>query len=263
MGNQGRISENYGFLPHALTISSASTSFTIPINVEGADSVMFLLGMGTAAGGVNTTVHIRQGGTPEVAASTNSTTVPGATAIVLGSTAANLVSNALRGLITVTTAATAAQTVTVNTISFTHSSLGGETTNSTLFGSTLGATVAGGLEAIMNSLSSKINASTVGALQGLTAATVSTANVSVRLNDTASTDVNLLTSAASPFSAAYEAQQTIVEIPVDMLNSTSKYLSAMFCSAATSVLVGSVAIKGGVTHNPPPPHGVITQVKAI
>ena len=251
-----RLHERLGFTGSIITVTSNTTNWSRPINCQGADSITFLLGMGTAIGGINSTITIRQAANVTACESTNGALVTGATA-VLGSTAANRVVNAVEAIISVTTATTA-ETVSINGVSLTYSTLGGGATLTTGFGSTIGATVAGGLEAIMNSLSSKINNSTFAAHAGITASTPSTLAVVLTVDDTASTDVNCTSTAASPITCAYVSQQAQISISVDMLNATAAYVCAEFSTAATSVLMGVATIKDRVYWNPPPPHGVVT-----
>ncbi len=255
-----RLQEALGFTGSIITVTSNTTNYSRPMNVEGVDDVLFVLGMGTAIGGINSSILIRQAANVTACESTNGALVTGATA-VLGSTAANRIVSAVEAIISVTTATTA-ETISINGVNFTYSTLNGAATATTGFGSTIGATVAGGLEAMMNSLSSKINNSTFAAHAGITASTPSTLAVVLTVDDTASTTVNCTSTAASPISAAYLSQMAQISIPVDMLNATSLYVCAEFSTAATSVLMGVATIKNKTYWNPPPPHGVVTVARA-
>ncbi len=248
--------EDLGFTGSIITVTSNTTNWSRPIHCEGADSITFLLGMGTAIGGIDSTITVRQAANVTACQSTLGGLVTGATA-VLGSTAANRIVNAVEAIISVTTATTS-ETVSINGVNFTYSTVNGAATATTGFGSTIGATVAGGLEAMMNSLSSKINNSTFAAHAGITASTPSTLAVVLTVDDTASTVVNCTSTAASPVTCAYVSQLAQISIPVDMLNSTSRYVCIEFSTAATSVLMGVATIKDHVYWNPPPPHGVVT-----
>ncbi len=247
------INEHIGFIPQAISLTSVSTVFTIPMSVKGADEITFIVGMGTAIGGINSSVTIRQGRNVTACASTNSANVDGATAF-LGSTAANSVVSAIRALITITTVTTDGETLAINGVQFTQSTAGAAATVTTGFGSSNVAS--DGTSAVMASLTSKINFSTFAAHQGITAEVVTSAVVRIYVDDTASTTVNCTSTAASPISAAYEAQQALISFPVDMLDSTSLFVCAQFTSADEPVLVGAVAMKAGNVYNPPPAHGV-------
>lgn len=250
-----RLHERLGFTGSLISVTSNTTVWSRPINVAGADSITFLLGMGTAIGGINTTVTIRQAANVTACESVNGALVTGATA-VLGSAAANTITNAVEALITITTNTTDGELLTINGVQFTQSTAGSSVDITTGFGSTAAAT--DGTSNVMASLTSKINNSTFAAHQGITAETLTTATVRIYVDDTASTMVTVVSTAASPITCAYIAQLAQITIPVDMLNTTANYVCAEFSTADEPVAVGVATIKDHVVHNPPPPHGVVT-----
>ena len=256
-----RLHEVLGFTGSIIAVSSATTSFSRPMNVEGVDDVLFVLGMGTALGGVNSSVTLRQAASVTACESTASAAVTGATAL-LGSTVANSIVSAVEALITITTATTDGEILSINAVQFTQSTAGAAATVTTGFGSTAGATGADGAAPIITNLTSKINNSTFAAHQGITAETLTTDTLRIYVDDTASTTVNCTSTAASPISAAYLSQIAYISMSVDMLNSTSLYVCAQLTSATTAVSVGVATIKNKVYWNPPPAHGAVTVVKA-
>lgn len=250
-----RLHEQLGFTGSIITVTSNTTNWSRPINVAGAKDVTFLLGMGTAIGGINSTITIRQAANVTACESTNGALVTGATA-VLGSTAANRVVGAIEALITITTNTTDGETLAINGVQFTQSTAGSSADVDTGFGSTSAAT--DGTSNVVASLTSKVNNSTFAAHQGITAETLTTATVRIYVDDTASTTVNCTSTAASPITCAYISQLAQISIPVDMLNATAAYVCAEFSTAATSLLVGVATIKNHVQWNPPPAHAVVT-----
>ena len=242
-----RVSEEYQLLNETFTISSATTWLTEGVSLHDGEQVTFLVGMGTAAAAstaITPTITARQSG--DRALST-STTISGISTL-LGPTTAEALSNVKQARITMTTAATGAQTVQVNGTTWTFSTAPAATAFT--FGSSVGSSNAEGLETAMNSLSSVINASTAAALQGLTASTNTTAAVVFVANNTASTDVNL-TGVAGAYGVTSEKAQLMISVKAEDLNSTSQYVGIGVSSATTSVPMSVTIIKKGTRYKPP------------
>jgi hypothetical protein len=242
-----RVGEEYKLSNEVISISSATTGLSCGYSMDDCNEVTFVVGMGTAlsaATAITPTITVRQSG--DSLLSTNAT-IGGLTA-TLGPTTAEVLNNVKKALITMTTAATGAQTVTVNGVVWTFSTAP-ETTSLT-FGSAAGSTNAEGLEQSMNTLSSGINASTVAALQGLTATTGSTANVSIRVNDTASTSLSL-TGVAGAYGLTSEKSQVIFSVLESDLNSTSKFVGIQIGTAVTAVTLAVCAIQKGMRYKEP------------
>lgn len=242
-----RVAEEYQLTNSLINISSVATGLSGAYSMHDCDEVTFVVGMGTAlsaATAITPTITVRQSG--DNLLSTNAT-VGGLTA-TLGPTTAEVLNKVKKALITMTTAATGAQTVTVNGVVWTFSTAPAAT--ALTFGSSAGSTVAEGLEESMNTLSSGINASTEAALQGLTATTGSTANVSIRVNNTASTSLSL-TGVAGAYGLTSEKSQVIFSVKSEDLNSTSAYVGIHISTAVTSVNLAVCAIKKGMRYKEP------------
>lgn len=249
-----RLHEQLGFTGSIITVTSNTTQWSRPINVAGAKDITFLFGMGTAIGGIDSTITIRQAANVTACESTNGALVTGATA-VLGSTAANRIVSAVEALITITTLTTDGDILAINGVQFTQSTAGSSVDVTTGFGLAAGVTET---SFVLASLSSKINNATFAALQGITAEVLTTNTIRLYVDDTASTTVNCTSTAASAITCAYIAQLAQISIPVDMLNATAAYVCAEFSTADAPVLVGVATIKDHVQWNPPPSHGAVT-----
>lgn len=243
----GRIPEDMEVFNEVVQVSSGTSALTSGYSMHDCEQITFVVGMGTAlaaATAITPTITVRQSG--DSLLSTNTTL--GVLSTTLGPTTAERLTNVKQALITMTTAATGAQTITVNDTVWTFST---STVAADLrFGSTSGSTNAEGLEEAMASLASGINASTEASLQGLTAATISTANVRIRANNTASTDVSL-TGVAGAYGLTSEKAQVIISIKAEDLDSTSKYVGIGISTAATAVNMGVCVIKKGTRYKEP------------
>lgn len=244
-----RPTEEQKVFTDVLTVSSAAGATSQSYSMSDADRIDFIVGMGTAAAatGALPTLNIIQSG--DIGLATN-TTVAGATG-TLGPSTANLAERAKQITITITTATTGAETITLMGNTITQSTAGASTITTALtFGSSLGATAAGGLDGRANSLSSVINAAA--AFDGITAATISTAAVRLIMDDT-STFSSGLTAATTGANIvpAYERAQSIISVMAENLNSTSQYVALQVSSATTTVQVAVTAIKDGVRYKVP------------
>lgn len=256
-----RPSEEQKIFNEIVTISSAAGANSRRYSMSDCYKITFCVGMGTAAASttIRPTVTARQA-VDEAAAT--STTIAGATA-QLGASTANQINNAAAGLITFTTASTLTETVaiTVGGSTYTLTEVGQSTLVSTVatalaFGSSVGSTNAGGLDALANSLSSVINASTLS--KWITAATASTASVRITVNDTGgSTGFNALTTGTN-IAPSYEKSMAIIEVLAEDLNATSQYAYVALSSAATAVQMGITVIKSGMRQQPPAQVGPVT-----
>ena len=246
-----RLGEDHSIFHEQITVSSASSGLTLGYSMENCDQISFICGLGTAAAAataITPTFTVRQGG--DLALST-STTVGGATA-VCGPTTVEQVNNARSVLITFGTAATGAQTVTLNghvlTYTTSTASFGSTIATALFFGSTVGSTAAEGQELAGNSFSSVVNNSTL--IYWMTAATISTAVVRLTAKDTASTGITVLGVVAA-YSPTIEKAHSQIDILASDLNSTSKYVALGISTATTSVTCGITVIKSGLRYSPP------------
>ncbi|MCP3680258.1 MAG: hypothetical protein GY782_08435 [Gammaproteobacteria bacterium] len=244
-----RIQEGNKVFNEVVTISSAAGATSLPYSMSDCDEITFVVGIGTAAcaaTAITPTLNVIQSG--DIGLSTN-TTVAGATGTI-GPTTANEITNAKSVLITISSAATDGETVTINGTTWTASTAGVSTAAATAltFGSSVGATAAGGLDGRVNSLASAINAYNL--LSGLTAATVSTVALRVTADDTASTDVNIQTT-GTIYALTAEKMQSIISVKAGDIASTSKYVALQISSATTTVQAAIGVIKSGVRHKPP------------
>ena len=243
----GRISEDYELFNEVVAVSSGTSAITNGYSVHDCEEITFVVGMGTAAGAataISPTVTVRQ--SADSLLSTNATV--GGLSTILGPTTAERLANVKTALITMTTAATGAQTVIVNNTTWTFSTV--PATTSFTFGSSVGSSNAEGLETVMNSLASAINASTAAQLQGLTASTLSTANCRITVNNTASTDLSL-TGVAGAYGLTSEKAQVVMSVKVSDLASTSNFVGIGIGTAVTSVNLAVCAIKRGIRYKEP------------
>lgn len=242
-----RVAEEYQLNNSLISISSATSGLSGGYSMHDCEEVTFVVGMGTAlsaATAITPTITVRQ--SADSFLSTNAT-VGGLTA-TLGPTTAEVLNKVKSALITMTTAATGAQTIIVNGTTWTFSTAPAATAFT--FGSSVGSTNAGGLDGTMNSLSSGINASTAASLQGLTASTLTTAAVRIRVNNTASTDLSL-TGVAGAYGLTSEKSQVIFSVKSEDLNSTSAFVGIHITTAVTSVNLAVCAIKKGMRYKEP------------
>lgn len=246
-----RIGEKHKIFNEVGSISSASGFTSLGYSMDDCKQITFVVGMGSVAAdttGIAPTVTVRQGGD---AGLSTSTTIGGATA-TFGPTVVNTLTNVKSALITMTTVSTLTNVVTLNGLTLTYSTTPTSTASTNLqFGSTIGATAAGGIDGTVNSLASVINNATAGEFAGLTATTESTAALRITANDTASTDVNVASTAASGFGITSEKAQAIIEIRADDLDSTSKYVACAISTGATAVNMSITVIKDGERKLPP------------
>lgn len=246
-----RLGEDHQIFSEQITLSSVSSGLTHGYSMEDCDQISFICGMGTALADSTTikaTLVVRQSG--DLSLST-STTVGGATA-VLGPSTAEQINNARSVLITFGTAATGAQTVTLNghTLTYSTSTAAWSTVATALtFGSTQGSTVAEGLELSANSFSSVVNNSTLNFW--VTASTPSTASVRLTAKDTASTGITILGISAA-YGITSERSHSQIDIRAADLNSTSKFVGLAISNGSTVVnQIGVTVIKSGLRHSPP------------
>lgn len=243
-----RLGEDAQIFHEQISISSAATGNTLGYSMENCSKISFICGLGTVSAtsvNVSPTFTVRQSG--DVGLST-STTIGGATA-VCGPTTANQITNARSVLISVTTAATGGETLTINGYTLTQN-LGTVSTIATamLFGSTVGATAAGGLDGHMNTLSSVINNSTLS--RWMTASTPSTLAVRLVAKDTASTGISVA-STGTVYTIISEKSHSQIDVLAEDLNSTSKYVGLHISTVATAVTCGITVIKHGLRNSPP------------
>lgn len=250
------LSKKYRIFNEVGLISSASTFKTLGYTMEDCDAITFICGYGTAsaaATAIASNITVRQGADKGLS---TSTTIGGATA-TLGPTTALTVTNVKSAVITMGTASTLTNTLIINGETLTYSTVPAVATLN--FGSTLGSTVAGGIDGSVNTLSSIINASTVAALQGLTASTISTAAIRIVVDDTASTNLSITSTADANFAIVQEKQQAIIRVTAADLNSTSKYVACILSTCATSVPVSVTVVKEYIRFQPPFVIGVDNQ----
>ena len=240
-----RLNENSLVFHEQIAISSAASGLTHGYSMEDCDKITFICGLGTAAAAAAAGPVFSAVQSADVGLSTNAA-IAGATALC-GPSTANQVTNARQVLISVTTAATGGETLTLNGFTLTgatQSTLVSTVTTALTFGSSL-ATSAGGLEAIMNTLSSVINNSTLSFF--VTASTPSTLAVRLTAKDTASTGITLV-STGGVYTITSEKAHSVVEILAGDLNSTSKYVGISIATVATAAVVGVTVIKQGLRH---------------
>ena len=250
MNTHGRPGEFQEFISEPLRISSAAGATSLYVDAADADLITVIVSGDSALGGstaINPTITVRQSGDSGGA---TSTTISGATG-QLGISTANEVANARQAIITMTTAATLTETLVINGVTLTYSTAPQSTlASSYTFGSTLGATAAGGLDGTIASLATVINAATAFAGK-LTASTLSTAALLLTVDSSDnSTDVNVA-STGGGFAPTIQRQQSVIDIRVDELNSTSQYVGFTVSSAATAVLLSANIIKSGKRYKPP------------
>jgi hypothetical protein len=150
-----------------------------------------------------------------------------------------------------TTAATLTNSIVLNGVTLTYSTTPNSTNATALqFGSTIGATAAGGLDGTMGSLATVINAATAFAGK-LTATTVTTAACLISVDSTdMSTDVNVASTGVQ-FAPTVNRQMVMIDIDVDELNSTSEYVFFTASSCDTAVALSGSIAKNGIRFKPP------------
>lgn len=247
-----RLGEKTQSFVELITVSSGTSGLTQGYSMEDCNQISFICGVGTVAGAataITPLFTVKQ--SADAALSTNAV-VAGATAIC-GPTTVNQLVNTRQATITISSAATDGETVVFTqggvTYTLTASTAGASTIATALtFGSSLGATVAEGLPGRLNSLSSVINASTLGYF--MTAATISTVALRLTAKDTASTGITVGTSAASVYSLISEKSHSQIDILEEDLDSTSKYVGVGISTATTAVAVSITIIKSGLRNSP-------------
>ncbi len=250
----GNLSERYRMNVQAFTISSIAEATSIPISMADYDKVTFAIGMGTAAANLNPSIKLYKAtASTHAGSSFRSTTI--------GSTQAARILTARRAIVTFTTDSTFnTSAIVINGVVF-------ECSNSTAkfqaatgasarcFGSTLESSAAEGLEERARSLSSLVNNVTWG-VPGLTAATITTADVRLTVDDTASTSINI-TTAMSGITVANEACEALLEVHADQLGTAYKWVYAKLSTIATAADVSIGSFRGGARHTPVPVHGTL------
>src|SRR3990167_3023975 len=241
-----RLGEDAQIFHEQISISSAATGMTLGYSMEDCESISFICGLGTvaAAAATSPTFTVRQSG--DIGLST-STTEGGATAIG-GVSTANQVTNARSVLITLSSASTDTNTITLNGYTLTQTTVGSATVATALtFGATAGSTDAAGLNSMGNSLSSVINNSTLS--YWMTASTPSTATVRLVAKDTASTGITVASTGGHTITL--EKSHSQIDVLASDLNSTSKYVGVHISTVATALTCGVTVIKRGLRYSPP------------
>lgn len=243
-----RLGEDAQIFTEMLSVTSAVSGLTNAYYVGDCDRVTFICGLGTAAAAATAiTPTFSAVQSADVTLSTNAA-VTGATA-VCGPTTASQITNARSVLITISSASTDAETITLNGHTLTQTTVGSATVATALtFGATAGTTSAAGLADISNSLSSVINNSTLS--YWMTASTPSTATVRLVPKDTASTGITVNVGSIA-HTGTIEKAHSMIDILTEDLNSTSKYVGVSVSTAATSVAVAVTVIKQGLRNKPP------------
>jgi hypothetical protein len=251
----GRANEYQKMSNEVVTISSAGGATSQRYYMGEGYKLDFIVGGGTAAAStaLAPTITVRQA-VDEAAAT--STTIASATGTLYAPATANQVQRAHSALLSMSTASTLTETVVINAggSTYTLTYVGQSTLVSTVatalaFGSSVGSSNAGGLEAAMNSFSSVVNNSTLSAW--LTASTPSTLAVRLTINDTAlnTSGVNILTTGAN-LTPSYEKYVSRIAVLSEDLNTTSAYCYLTISSAATTVQCSIGVIKSGLRYAP-------------
>jgi len=213
--------------------------------MEDCSKITFICGLGTVSGSTAGAVLMSARQSGDAGLST-AAAISGATAVVGFSTALQI-TNVRSVLLTMASASTDAQTLTLNGYTLTQSTVGSATVATAMtFGATAGSTSAAGLADISNSLASVINNSTLSYF--MTASTPSTATVRIVAKDTASTGLTVGSSVHVP---TVEKAHAIVEILAEDLNSTSKYVGVTLSTALTATAPCVTVIKSGLRSSPP------------
>lgn len=229
-----RISEKLAIESLPLDITSATTFYAPAVAIKGTQTVAFVVSMGAAGAGQSIPIAAVQGGSVATVESSNSAAITGATAEV-GSTVANYVYRASKIRIAISSAATDNQTIVLNGTTLTNATAVNAT--ALIFGATAGATDAAGVGTIVASLSSMINANFPNLV-----ATTGTSWVDVYVKDDKSTYITALTTGGG-ITPSYLKAQTILEVMVPGLNSTSEYVSCVISSASTAIAGSVVSLK--------------------
>ena len=226
-------------------VTSASTLYSKAINMEGVDEVVFNLTMPSGVGaGAAVPITIVQAESATKVQSSNAGSLTPACTTQVGSTVANYVYKGSKAFISISSAATDAQSVIINARTYTISTANAATARQ--FGCTDGTTGAAGnpssmaanLAALINSTVSSIG------VPGLTAALTSAASTTIQLsvNDTASTSITITTTGGG-ITPSYGGANVKVSVKAEGLNSTSKYICAVLGSCATAASYGLQAIR--------------------
>jgi hypothetical protein len=241
-----RFSEEYEVSCLPIRITSATTFYAPAVSMKGQQSVTFIVSMGTAVGGQGVSITAQQGANATVAESSNAAAITGATATLGSTVGSSYVSKAKTARIYLSTATTDAETLIINSSTFTYLSTGAATASQ--FGATAGASAAAGVAIAM--LASAINA----ACTNLTA-TTGASWVDIAVKDSASTSITI-TSTMGGLTPAYLSAQSILSIMVPGLDSTSEYVSCVVSSASTA-FNGSIVVVKKAMRTPARAHGQI------
>lgn len=237
------LSEIYKVDIDVLGVTSAAGATSKWYDMEGYDRAMFVIAAGTFTLSA-ATVQIYQ--SADVSGATNAV-ISGAT-LAMGNTTAAQFDHLSKFVITCASAATDNDAIGINGVTLTNSTAGATTASSLLgFGSSDGATGAGGTTAIANSLASKLNSSGVGLSSILIAATQNSTEVLVQLRDGAGTYLSATGHANFPITA--QNQLGVLEIHADELASTGRYISARITTATTGQKFTITCIRSG-RYNP-------------
>lgn len=228
-----RLGENLKIDAEAFAMTSAVGATSQFYSMEGYDKALIVVSHATIGGNLQPVVTINQ-----AANSTSAGAAITASSMVLGSTAAAVVTDAKVALITITTATTDGETLVINGETFTVSTAVSATAKT--FGATAGSTAAGGADPIVTSLTSLINTYCT----NLRATTASTATVRVEVKDGADTSIDI-TSTGGGMTPAYIKSQSMMEIRPSALNSTSRGFRVNISTIATALTVGLTIIREG------------------
>lgn len=252
MRANGNIGEFYRVDTDFLSITSAAGATGKMLDMQNYDKALFIFSVGTFTLNVATAYIVQSG---DEKGSTQAA-ISGATA-AFGNTTALHFNKLNKLLITVSSAATDNDTVQIQGVTLTNSTAGATTTASALgFGSSDGATGSGGTTAIANSLASRINSTAVGLSSIMIATTVANSGVIVQLRENVDTYLGATGHANFPITALN--QQVMIEVTVDKMESTARYIAARISTGTTACDVPVTVIRYG-SYRPPYVQGIYTK----
>lgn len=252
MQNNGNIGDFYRVDTDFLSITSAVGATGKWLDMQDYDKALFIFSVGTFTLNVATAYIVQSG---DEKGSTQAA-ISGATA-AFGNTTAQQFTKLNRMLITVSSAATDGETVVINGVTLTNSTAGATTAASALgFGSSDGATGTGGTTAIANSLASRLNSTACGLSSILIATTVASSGVYVQLRSNVDTYLGATASATFPITALN--QTVMIEVGVDKMASTARYIAARLSTGTTGCDIAVTAVRYG-SYKPPFVQGIYTK----
>ena len=275
----GEETKIYSYHGEMSTRTASSANFRI--RADDCEKITFLISAGVTnsstglstifAGGLQTTILVKQGSSHETATAAGLATA--SLKVQLGSTVAGTVQRAMSAIVHMSSGAeggTVGNTITLNGITMTVVSTAvGEAGSTNFYDSTGGfgsselSTVDGALVEHSAGLRGLINStfgSSVypnGGLGSVFRATTNTnggstdVQVLIQIRDDANLSSGITLVGSSGLKPCYQTAQAKIEFPVSLMNSTSKYVTLLFSSIATSVKYTAVAIKQGCRY----PHG--------